>query len=516
MSSSGARARSETASGTVSGIVAAGIDITERHEQAAARERERVFLNSIANNAPSLLCLIDHDGRLAPFASNKAFERTLEYAPEETGGNVLWERFVAPEDADDVRGVVERVIAGEALRPRDSTLADEERRPPVGLVVVHSAAADRRAPPPARQRRRRDAPQASRARAPARARRDDDGDPDRAERDRGARPGGSDPRPRRRQPAGGRQPRVPRRARLARRAARRRRVPRPRRRTTTASARRSFCGQRRTASRPARSSRSGSASDGGQVPFAWTAAPVADVTGRTDGLVLVSGMDITERRLQERELRASRQRIVTAGDEERRRLERNLHDGAQQRLVALSVALRLAESRLASGGEGVAELLVGRAGGAGTRARGAPRARAGHPSGGAQRPRARPCARGARGAHTAPRRGDAARGPPAPRGRGRDLLRRLRVDRERLQVRAGDRASGSTSSTRPGSPSCSCATTASAEPIRRAGRGCAASPTGSVRSTDGSWSSPRSAAEPSSTPRSRCGLHPCPPRRLLP
>ena len=101
-----------------------------------------------------------------------------------------------------------------------------------------------------------------------------------------------------------------------------------------------------------RSSRSGSASDGGQVPFAWTASPVADVTGRTDGLVLVSGMDITERRLQERELRASRQRIVTAGDEERRRLERNLHDGAQQRLVALSVALRLAESRLAAGGGG--------------------------------------------------------------------------------------------------------------------------------------------------------------------
>jgi signal transduction histidine kinase len=41
------------------------------------------------------------------------------------------------------------------------------------------------------------------------------------------------------------------------------------------------------------------------------------------------------------ELRASRQRIVTAQDEERRRLERNIHDGAQQQLVALSVKLRL-------------------------------------------------------------------------------------------------------------------------------------------------------------------------------
>ncbi len=40
-------------------------------------------------------------------------------------------------------------------------------------------------------------------------------------------------------------------------------------------------------------------------------------------------------------LAASRARIVEAGDAERRRLERNLHDGAQQRLVALAVQLRL-------------------------------------------------------------------------------------------------------------------------------------------------------------------------------
>ena len=46
------------------------------------------------------------------------------------------------------------------------------------------------------------------------------------------------------------------------------------------------------------------------------------------------------------ELAASRARIVRAGDEERRRLERNLHDGAQQRLVTLSLALRLAQSKL--------------------------------------------------------------------------------------------------------------------------------------------------------------------------
>ena len=44
------------------------------------------------------------------------------------------------------------------------------------------------------------------------------------------------------------------------------------------------------------------------------------------------------------ELRASRQRLVAAQDEERRKLERNIHDGAQQQLVALTVKLRLARA----------------------------------------------------------------------------------------------------------------------------------------------------------------------------
>lgn len=50
------------------------------------------------------------------------------------------------------------------------------------------------------------------------------------------------------------------------------------------------------------------------------------------------------------DLRASRARIVTAGDAERRRLERDLHDGAQQRLVALALSLRLLRSRPPSDG----------------------------------------------------------------------------------------------------------------------------------------------------------------------
>ncbi len=47
-----------------------------------------------------------------------------------------------------------------------------------------------------------------------------------------------------------------------------------------------------------------------------------------------------------REVEASRARLVHAGYEERRRLERDLHDGAQQRLVSLGMALRLAQRHL--------------------------------------------------------------------------------------------------------------------------------------------------------------------------
>ncbi|MBA3283234.1 MAG: hypothetical protein H0U29_13505 [Acidimicrobiia bacterium] len=51
------------------------------------------------------------------------------------------------------------------------------------------------------------------------------------------------------------------------------------------------------------------------------------------------------------EVSASRARIVEAADAERRRVERNLHDGAQQRLVSLSLALAMARNRLAGEAE---------------------------------------------------------------------------------------------------------------------------------------------------------------------
>jgi signal transduction histidine kinase len=58
-------------------------------------------------------------------------------------------------------------------------------------------------------------------------------------------------------------------------------------------------------------------------------------------------------------LAASRARIVEAGDAERRRLERNLHDGAQQRLVALALHLRLVEAAVESDPARARSLLAG-------------------------------------------------------------------------------------------------------------------------------------------------------------
>jgi signal transduction histidine kinase len=57
------------------------------------------------------------------------------------------------------------------------------------------------------------------------------------------------------------------------------------------------------------------------------------------------------------ELRASRQRIVSAQDEERRRIERNIHDGAQQQLVALNVRLGLAKALLRKDAEKTREMI---------------------------------------------------------------------------------------------------------------------------------------------------------------
>ncbi|HJR93966.1 MAG TPA: PAS domain S-box protein [Gaiellaceae bacterium] len=203
-------------------VLVCGADITERKRLEAENELERAFLNAIANNAPSLLCLIDADGVMTERGANIAFERTLEYDPEEIGGQVFWQTFVDPSEADDVRAAVQGVAAGEPPAERDNTW-----------------------------------------------------------------------------------------------------------RTKT----------------------------GRRLSMAWTCTPLPRIDERT--LFLVTALDITERKRADDELRASRARLVRAEETARRELERNLHDGAQQRLVALSVALRLVESRLDADPDAAQQLLTG-------------------------------------------------------------------------------------------------------------------------------------------------------------
>jgi signal transduction histidine kinase len=79
--------------------------------------------------------------------------------------------------------------------------------------------------------------------------------------------------------------------------------------------------------------------------------------GAAAALALENARLEAELRAKVEEIRASRERIVAAGYEERRRLERNLHDGAQQRFVSLALNLRLARSRLDVDPAGAARLL---------------------------------------------------------------------------------------------------------------------------------------------------------------
>ena len=97
-------------------------------------------------------------------------------------------------------------------------------------------------------------------------------------------------------------------------------------------------------------------SSGERRRVAWSTTPLRDHRGHPR--LLVSGIDITERKEQEEELRRSRARLVETSDIERRRLERNLHDGAQQRLVSLSLVLRLAQAKVESDPEAANRLLV--------------------------------------------------------------------------------------------------------------------------------------------------------------
>jgi PAS domain S-box-containing protein len=84
----------------------------------------------------------------------------------------------------------------------------------------------------------------------------------------------------------------------------------------------------------------------GSIGAAWKRPP--DATGLEERITQFTELVATAIANAESraELVASRARVVAAGDEARRRIERNLHDGTQQRLVSLALALRAVEARM--------------------------------------------------------------------------------------------------------------------------------------------------------------------------
>ena len=135
-------------------------------------------------------------------------------------------------------------------------------------------------------------------------------------------------------------------------------------------------------------------------------------------------------------LAGSRARIVEAGDAERRRLERNLHDGAQQRLVSLALQLRMVEGSFETNPDRARAGSRRGSGAAQARARGAARAGPRHPSRDPHRRRPRPRPLGARPPRAAAGRDRRrARRPPARARRGRRLLPHRRGDHQRGQAR---------------------------------------------------------------------------------
>jgi signal transduction histidine kinase len=85
-----------------------------------------------------------------------------------------------------------------------------------------------------------------------------------------------------------------------------------------------------------------------------------DAVSAAAGIALENGRLTAELNARVRELHGSRGRVIEAGRKERQRLERNLHDGAQQRLIALSLQLGLLQSRLAANADASKSLVDAR------------------------------------------------------------------------------------------------------------------------------------------------------------
>jgi PAS domain S-box-containing protein len=334
------------AEGMVESIVAGGLDITERHRFEAEKQRERDFLNVVANAMPSFMCAVDHEGRVVERGVNAAFEHALGWTESEVAGTLFWDCWIDPRDAGEVRRRIERTIAGESLDEHDSLwLTRTGERLTVAWRCTPLPPRDERTlflitGVDVTERRRRE--EEIRA-AEERFRAVVENAPVAIVEI------GTDDRVGLWNPAAerifgwtadevlGRPPIW---------------VPDDLQGDFRALSDREATGSGYTGFETVRLRK-----DGTRIDVEISAAPIRDATGAVVGAMAVIG-DISERRRQDEELRASRARIVRAADEERRKLERNLHDGAQQRLVALSVALRLAESKLAHAPAGAAAILA--------------------------------------------------------------------------------------------------------------------------------------------------------------
>ena len=87
--------------------------------------------------------------------------------------------------------------------------------------------------------------------------------------------------------------------------------------------------------------------DRGSAPQTALREELLAAVGAAAGIALENGRLQAEQKANLEELKGSRARVIEAGQKERQRLERNLHDGAQQRLVALSLELNMLQRQLA-------------------------------------------------------------------------------------------------------------------------------------------------------------------------
>ncbi len=169
--------------------------------------------------------------------------------------------------------------------------------------------------------------------------------------------------------------------------------------------------------------------------------PLLEAAGSAARLALENEQLHAELRLQLAELRESRARIVRAGDVERRRLERDLHDGAQQRLLGIGMALRLLRTRV-DGNDEAAALVDEAETEAQSRTSRAPRARSRHSPGNTHRPGPRRGCANAGRARTDSGGGERALRAPSSACRDGCVLRRGRGARERREARTCRKGKG--------------------------------------------------------------------------